>query len=104
MSWHCVGPGGGPGRRLGGLTSRSTMLWALVRSVEVSSGVSPCERAWVRSLKIRGELTIRACSGCASGTWITSIRNNAELGFESGGALEHPASSLGDRTGADPDT
>ena len=53
---------------------------------------------------MRGELTIRACSGCASGTWITSIRNNVVLGFESTGAAEHPGSSLGERTGADPDT
>ena len=53
---------------------------------------------------MRGEFTIRACSGCANGTWMTSIRNSAEPGFESGGALEHPASSLGDRTGAEPDT
>jgi len=53
---------------------------------------------------MRGELTMCACSGWASGTWITSIRNRAELGFESSGALEQPASSLGDRTGADPET
>jgi hypothetical protein len=29
---------------------------------------------------MRGELTIAACSGCASGTLITSMRNFTEFG------------------------
>ncbi len=77
---------------------------AAFAAAAMSSGASPCWGGATRSWKMRGELTIRACSGCANGTWITSIRNSAEFGFESGGAPEHPASSLGDRTGADPDT
>ena len=70
----------------------------------MSSGASPWRAGAARSWKIRGELTIRACSGWAKGTWMTSIRNKALLGFESGGAPEHPASSLGERTGAEPET
>src|SRR5436853_6848118 len=102
MSWHWVGPvgadagfapaGGGWGSGLP------------ARAARESATSSPCRAGAARSLKIRGEVTIFACSGCANGTWITSIRNSAEFGFESGGAPEHPASSLGDRTGADPDT
>src|SRR3954463_7975068 len=53
---------------------------------------------------MRGEMTIAACSGCASGTLITSMRNRAELGSCDGSALEQPGSSLGDRTGADAET
>ena len=56
-----------------------------------------------RSLKIRGELTIAACSGCASGTLMTSMRNSAELGSLSGVARTHPDSSLGERTPAEPE-
>ena len=61
-------------------------------------------RRGARSLKIRGELTIAACSGWASGTLMTSIRNSAEFGSWSGASLEHPGSSLGERTGAEPET
>src|SRR5436853_2561831 len=157
MSWHWVGPGGGPLPRGTGVTIRSTIAWALVRNTALSaavgapvppraltmlssrnvtnrgprttstplrvavnpplarasaaafaaaamsSGASPWRAGATRSWKMRGEFTIRACSGCANGTWMTSIRNSAEPGFESGGALEHPASSLGDRTGAEAD-
>ena len=52
---------------------------------------------------MRGELTMAACSGCASGTLITSMRNSAEFGSLSGAALEQPASSLGDRTRDEPE-
>src|SRR5882724_1814417 len=98
MSWHWVGPVGA------GLEAGAGGAGLPARAARESARSSPCRAGTARSLKIRGELTIRACSGCANGTWITSIRNSAEFGFESGGALEHPASSLGDRTGADPDT
>ena len=64
---------------------------------------SPCVGGAVRSLKIRGELTIAARSGCASGTLMTSIRNRADLG-SSIGPLRHPGSSVGERTPADPET
>ncbi len=52
---------------------------------------------------MRGLLTIRACSGAASGTRTTSMRKSAELGSSSGSLSEHPASSLGERTGAAPE-
>ena len=57
-----------------------------------------------RSLKMRGELTIAACSGWASGTLMTSIRKRAEFGSLSGASREQPGSSLGERTPADPET
>src|SRR5216117_1514084 len=41
-----------------------------------SASDAPCRTGAVRSLKIRGELTIAACSGCASGTLMTSVRNS----------------------------
>src|SRR6476659_848627 len=44
-----------------------------------------------------------ACSGCAIGTLMTSIRNRAELGSRSGVALTQPASSLGERTLDEPE-
>ncbi len=52
---------------------------------------------------MRGELTIAACSGCASGTRITSIRKSAEFGSSLGGAPEQPGSSSAGRTGAEPE-
>src|ERR1051325_12011946 len=52
---------------------------------------------------MRGELTIAACCGAASGTLMTSIRKRALLGFESGLAATQPGSSLGERTGAAPE-
>ena len=39
---------------------------------------------------MRGELTIAACSGCASGTLMTSIRKSAEFGSLSGVNLTQP--------------
>jgi hypothetical protein len=53
---------------------------------------------------MRGELTIAAASGRASGTLITSMRKSAELGSLSGASLTQPGSSLGDRTPAEPET
>ena len=52
---------------------------AVLAAAATSSGVSPCLVGSTRPWKIRGELTIRACSGAASGTRMTSIRNSAEL-------------------------
>ena len=52
---------------------------------------------------MRGELTIAAFSGAASGTWITSSRNRAVFGSSIGPSL-HPGSSSSERTRADPDT
>jgi hypothetical protein len=58
-----------------------------------SSGASPCERGSVSPVKMRGELAIAACSGRATGTLMTSMRNSAEFGSLSGDASTHPASS-----------
>ena len=68
-----------------------------------SAGASPCVGAGARSLKIRGEDTMAARSGCASGTLITSIRNSALFGSSSGYSREQPGSSVGDRTPAEPE-
>jgi len=77
---------------------------AALAAAAMSSGVSPCLGGAVRPLKIRGELTMAACSGWASGTLMTSIRKRALVGFESGDAATQPGSSLGERTGAEPET
>ena len=53
---------------------------------------------------MRGELTIAACSGAATGTLMTSIRKSELFGFESGDCRTHPGSSVGERTGAEPET
>ena len=42
------------------------------------------------SAKMRGRLTIRAFSGAASGTWITSMLNSAVLGSSFGSRPEQP--------------
>src|SRR5688500_9388810 len=55
-----------------------------------------------RSLKMRGELTMAAVSGAASGTLITSMRNRAVFG-SSIGPSKQPASSSSERTPADPE-
>src|SRR5438105_1378243 len=84
MSWHWVGP------------------VELRRPEDVCPG-SLWRVGAVRSLKMRGELTIRACSGCATGTLMTSMRNSAELGFTSGASATQPGSSLGERTRDEPE-
>ena len=53
---------------------------------------------------MRGELTMCACSGCASGTLITSMRNSAVFGSSSGDAPEQPASSSPSARRAEPET
>src|SRR4029079_6859043 len=82
-------------------TSSRRALAALI--IAPSSGAEPCVLGCVRSLKMRGELTIAACSGWASGLLMTSIRNSAELGFCSGIALTQPDISVGDRGGEEPE-
>ena len=52
---------------------------------------------------MRGELTIAACSGCASGTLMTSMRKSAELGSFDGATFTQPGNSLAGRTGAEPE-
>jgi hypothetical protein len=99
-------------------SSSSTISWSLTvktnaprafasaisfAAVALSSGVSPCEGGATRLSKIRGELTIAACSGCATGTLITSIRNQAVFGSTFGIAALQPASSPGERTAEDPE-
>src|SRR6476620_10640301 len=76
---------------------RPCALAALI--IATSSGAEPCVLGCVRSLKMRGELTIAACSGWASGILMTSMRKSAELGFCSGIALTQPDISVGDRGG-----
>ena len=53
---------------------------------------------------MRGELTIVACSGWASGTRMTSMRKSAEFASSSGEVAAHPGSSLGERTPDEPET
>ena len=52
---------------------------------------------------MRGELTIAAAAGFASGTRMTSMRKSAEFGFVSGESLMQPASSFGERTPEEPE-
>ena len=52
---------------------------------------------------MRGELTIAAFSGAASGTLITSRRNSAVFG-SSMPAFTQPGSSSAERTPDEPDT
>ena len=77
---------------------------AACAAAAMSSGASAWVAASVRSSKIRGELTMLASSGCASGTLMTSMRNSAEFGSWSGASFEQPESSFGERTPADPET
>ena len=72
-------------------------------ALAISSGASPCRGGATRSLKMRGELTIAACSGCASGTLMTSMRKSAEFGFTSGVSRTQPGSSFGERMPAEPE-
>jgi hypothetical protein len=74
----------------------------ILRCAARSSGASPCAWGLVSPVKMRGELTIAACSGWATGTLMTSMRNSAEFG--SCAAATHPASSWSERTGPDPET
>ena len=55
------------------------------------------------SAKIRGELTMRAFSGAASGTLMISIRKSDVVESNSAEWPEHPANSLGERTTDVPD-
>ena len=50
------------------------------------------------SAKMRGRLTMRAFSGAASGTSMTSMLKSAVLGSSFGSAFEQPASSSPERT------
>ena len=52
---------------------------------------------------MRGDETMAAAAGLASGTRITSMRKSAEFGSSSGSARLQPSSSLGERTPADPE-
>ena len=52
---------------------------------------------------MRGELTMAACSGFATGTLMTSMRKSAEFGSFSGGASEQPGSSCVERTADEPE-
>ena len=69
-----------------------------------SAGEGPCSGGASRPSKMRGDDTMAAAAGLASGTWITSIRKRAELGSSSGSAETQPGSSSAGRTGAEPET
>src|SRR5437764_15497598 len=68
-----------------------------------SSGASAWVAGAVSESKMRGELTMAACCGAASGTLMTSIRKRALLGFEAGDRATQPGVPVGDRTWAAPD-
>ena len=70
----------------------------------MSSGASACEPVAFRPAKMFARLTIAACSGCASGTLMISMRISDEFGFWSGASLMHPASSPSGRIPEEPDT
>ena len=72
-------------------------------SSAMSAEAGPWRGGATRLAKIRGELTMAACSGWASGTLITSIRNSAVVESWSGVTPTQPGSSLGERTGAEPE-
>ncbi len=83
--------------------------WARAESTtrlpsSISCCISPCCGGGASESKMRGELTIAASCGAASGTLMTSMRNSELFGFESGDCRTHPGSSVGERTGAEPDT
>ena len=80
--------------------AESTLRW----NAAMSSGASPCDEMAASSLRIAGLVTTRASSGWASGTWMISMRNSSLFGSRSGLSAEHPPSSVGDRTGAVPET
>jgi hypothetical protein len=68
----------------------------------MSACASPCSGGAASPSKNRGELTIAACAGFASGTLMTSMRKYAE--FESFTARTQPGSSFGDRIDDEPET
>jgi hypothetical protein len=75
---------------------------ARMRFAAVSAGEAPCARGesnpfatpFVGSAKIAGELTTSACSGCASGILMTSMRK-FELFGSQGLSLQRASSSDG---------
>src|SRR2546421_11740808 len=75
---------------------------AILACRATSYGASAWVAGAVSESKLRGELTISACCGAASGTLITSMRQRALLGFESGGVVTQPGSAVGVRTGPAP--
>ena len=70
----------------------------------VSAADTPCVAGAVRSLKMRAVLTIVACSGCATGTRMTSTRKSALFGSVTPPAASQPAISLDGRTPDSPET
>jgi hypothetical protein len=73
------------------------------RCASMSAGAAPWRGGACRPLKMRGELTMAADAGFASGTLMTSMRNSAEFGSLAGAAAEHPGSSASERTFAEPE-
>src|SRR3954465_708027 len=81
------------------------LTWAsnAMLAATLSSCAMPCVGAAERFWKMRGVATMAACSGCASGTLMISMRMSAELGFLSSGSWRQPPSSVGERTADDPE-
>ena len=88
----------GPARQPRRVAPRRSRGARALRLASVGGDLRRDAAARARSWKMRGELTIAACSGCASGTLMTSMRNSAMFGSSSGAASEQPGSSLGERT------
>ena len=86
MSWHCVGPmlrvGASTGPLLYGQSGRATRRSNAV-TTRIRRAVERLGVTW-RSGKVledaRRAARCAPCDGSASGTWITSMRNSAELG------------------------
>ena len=76
---------------------------ASARALASSASRSALRGGTGRPLKMRGELTIAACAGVASGTLITSSRKRAVFG-SSIPPSAHPGSSSAGRTRAVPET
>ncbi len=70
----------------------------------LSASERPCVGAALRSAKMFARFTTAACSGCASGTLMISMRMSDVAAFERVVSARHPGSSLDDRSGADPET
>ena len=72
-----------------------------------SPWLPPCQSPEIApiaaSAKTRGRFTMRAFSGSASGTWMTSMLKSAVLGSSLGSSPEHSASSSAERTAPVPD-
>src|SRR4051812_42116726 len=106
MSWHWFGPDGaatGPRPPPGAPVPPAPAAAASPPAGGAPRPGSTRRGGGARPEKIRGELTIAAFPGSASGTLITSRRNLAVFGSSIGPSAQ-PGSSSAERTRDDPDT